>query len=84
MALHVIVQANMDLEVFFKTKIIRDVYTPPSSDYNMLVLKAPINHQGGVALFFRNSPHCQIAANQCFVSMSSASSWRHGGRGVLL
>ena len=54
MALHVIVQVNMDLGVLFKTKIMNGVHMRRSLDYNMIVSVATINHQGGVALFFCN------------------------------
>ena len=46
-ALRVIVQANMDLGVLFKTKIMNGVYMRRSSDCNVIVSEAPIKHQGG-------------------------------------
>ena len=76
MALYVIVQGNMYLGVLFKTKIMNGVYTRHSSKYNVIVSEAPIKHQGGeVALFFRDSPHFQIAVNQFSAPISSSSSW---------
>ena len=44
--LRVIVQANMDLGVLYKTKITTNVYMRRSLDYNMLVSEAPRKHQG--------------------------------------
>ena len=55
-ALHVIVQANMDLGVLFKTKIMNGVYMRRSLDYNVIVSEAHTKHQGGVALFFYKYP----------------------------
>ena len=74
-ALHVIVQANMDLGVLFKTKIMNGVYMRRSLDYNVIVLAAPIKHQVGVALLFCDYPHCNITVNQSSAPMFSSSSW---------
>ena len=57
-AMHVIEQGNVDLGVLFKTKIVNGVYMRRSLDYNLIVSEAPIKHQGGVALFFCDYPHC--------------------------
>ena len=56
-ALHVIVQANMDLGVLFKTNIMNGVYMRRSLGCNAIISETPIKHQGGVALFFCNYPH---------------------------
>ena len=73
--LRMIVQANMDLRVLYKTKITVSVYMRRSLDYNVLVLEAPIKHPGGVKLFFRKSPNFQITVNQSSVPMSSSYRW---------
>ena len=46
--LHVLVQANMDLRVLYKTKMTVSVSMRRSFDYNVLVLEATRKHPGGV------------------------------------
>ena len=71
----VIVQANMDLGVLYKTKITSSIDMRRSLEYNVLVLEAPINHQGGGRTLLCESPNCKITANQSSVPMSSSSRW---------
>ena len=84
MALHVIVQGNKDLEFRYKTKIMRSIYTNHLTDNNLILSEAPIKHQGGVAIFFCDYSHFQIAVNQSSAPMSSSSSWLQGGNGGFL
>ena len=57
LALLAMAQENMDLGVLYEMKIIGRFYTCFLSDYNMLVLETPSNHQRGIALLLRESPH---------------------------
>ena len=58
--LRMIVQANMDLRVLYKTNIMGSFYMRRSLDYNVLVLEAPRKHPGGVKLFFHKYPNPPI------------------------
>ena len=66
LALLAMAQENMDLGVLYEMKIIGRFYTCFLSDYNMLVLETPSNHQRGIALLLRKSPHWQIKAHKSF------------------
>eukprot|EP00978_Attheya_sp_CCMP212_P005624 scaffold12601_cov43-Attheya_sp.AAC.1 len=68
-ALHAMTQANVVVGVFQETKLTDGIYTQASSGYKgVLALDAPSNHQGGVALFWRDSPHWQVEAYQAYTS----------------
>ena len=66
LALRVVEQANMDPWVLFETKITGGVYTHRLLEQNVLASEATSKHQGGVLLFFRESPHCNIKSHQSF------------------
>ena len=50
-------QANMDLGILQETKLTDGVYTRGSAGYNVIATDAPSRHRGGVALFYRPTPH---------------------------
>lgn len=65
-ALRAMAQANVDLGVFQETKLTDDIYTRVSSGYRVIATNAPSEHQGGVALFYRDSDQHQVEALQTF------------------
>ena len=65
-ALRAMAQANVDLGVFQETKLTDDIYTRMSSGYRVIATNAPSKHQGGVALFYRDSDQFQVEAYQSF------------------
>ena len=50
-------QANMDLGILQETKTTNGVYTRGSAGYKVIATDAPSRHCGGVALFYRPTPH---------------------------
>ena len=65
-ALRAMAQANVDLGVFQETKLTEGTHTRRSSDYQVRATDAPSRHQGGVALFYRDSDLFQVEAYQNF------------------
>ena len=55
-------QANMDLGILQETKITNGVYTRGSAGYKVIATDAPSRHRGGVALFYRLTPHFVVEA----------------------
>jgi exonuclease III len=65
-ALRAMAQANVDLGVFQETKLTDGIYTRQSSGYQVIASNAPSKHQGGIALFWRDSPHWQVEAYKAY------------------
>ena len=55
-------QANMDLGILHETKLTDGVYTRGSAGHNVIATDAPSRHRGGVALFYRSTPHFVVEA----------------------
>ena len=55
-------QANMDLGILQETKLTDGVYTHGLAGYNVIATDAPSRHRGGVALFYRSTPHFVVEA----------------------
>jgi hypothetical protein len=51
---------------FQETKLTGGIYTRKSSGYEVLAMDAPSVHQGGIAVFWRNSPHWQVEAYRTY------------------
>ena len=66
MALRGMYQANMDLGIFQETKLTGGVYTRGSDGYSVIATDAPIQHRGGVAVFYRPSPIYAVETIQQF------------------
>ena len=60
LALRGMYQANMDLGIFQETKLTGGVYTCGSAGYSVIAMDAPIQHRGGVAVFYRPSPRYAV------------------------
>ena len=50
-------QSNMDLGIFQETKFSDGIYTCKLDGYSLIATDAPSQHCGGVAVFYRLSPH---------------------------
>ena len=61
-ALRGVSQANMDLGILQETELIDGIYTRGSAGYNVIATDAPSRHCGGVALFYRSTPHFVVEA----------------------
>ena len=59
-ALRAMDQMNVDLGLFTEAKLTDGIYTRYASAYNVIATEATSPHQGGVALFYRNSEHWHI------------------------
>ena len=59
-------QANMDLGIFQETECTDGIYTRDSDGYSAISTDAPSRHRGGVAVFYRPSPHFVVEAVQQF------------------
>ena len=57
MALRGMSQANMDLGILQEKKLTDGIYTRGSAGYSVIATDAPSRHCGGVALFYRSTPH---------------------------
>ena len=55
-------QANMDLDILQETKLTDGVYTRGSAGYKVIATDAPSRHRGGIALFYRLTPHFVVEA----------------------
>ena len=52
----------MDLGILQETKITNGVYTRGSAGYKFIATDVTIRHHGGVALFYRLTPHFVVEA----------------------
>ena len=52
-------QVNVDVVVLQETKLIEGIYTQKSDGYKVVATPAPSRHQGGIALFYWDSPSSQ-------------------------
>ena len=52
----------MDMGILQETKLTDGVYTHGSAGYNVIATDAPSRHRGGVALFYRSTPHFVVEA----------------------
>ena len=52
----------MDLSILQETKITDGVYTRGLDGYNVIATEAPSRHRGGVAIFYRSTPHFVVEA----------------------
>ena len=59
-ALREMSQANMDLGILQETKLTDGVYTRRSAGYKVIATDAPSRHRGGIALFYRLTPHVVV------------------------
>ena len=59
-ALRAMEQMNVDLGILTEAKLTDGIYTRFSSGYHVVATDARVHNQGGVALFYRDSPHWQI------------------------
>ena len=66
LALHRIVQVNMDMGVFHKTNSMGVICMQKPSGYHVLAYNAPSKHQGGVLVFYRNLSQFQVEEHQQF------------------
>ena len=67
-ALRGMAQANMELVIFQETKCTDGLYTRASAGYSVVNTDAPSQHSGGVAVFYRPSPHFAMEAVRQFGS----------------
>ena len=65
-ALRAMAQANVDVGVLTEAKLPPNIYARCSSGYNVIATASPNQHQGGLAIFYRNSEHWQLEAHQTF------------------
>ena len=59
-------QANMYVGIFQEKKLTNVIYTCGSAGYSVVATDAPIHHCGGVAVFYRPSPHFAVDSIQQF------------------
>ena len=59
-------QANMDLGILQETKLTDGIYTRGSAGYSVVATDAPSRHRGGVAIFYRSTPHFAVEAVEKF------------------
>ena len=52
-------QMNVDIGILTEAKLTGGIYTRYSSGYNVVATSARVHNQGGVALFYKNSPDWQ-------------------------
>ena len=76
-----LVQSNIELEFFFKTKVMGAIYTSYLSGYWVAVTKAPKKHRGGVAVLYHNSHFWHLEVLQTFFPQISifqlVMGWNH-------
>lgn len=60
LALRAAAQMNLDLGILTETKLTDGIYTRNSSGYQVVATDAPSKHQGGIALFYRESEYWQV------------------------
>ena len=56
----------MDLGIFQETKCTDGIYTRKLAGYSFFATDAPSRHRGGVAFFYRPSPHFEVEAVRQF------------------
>ena len=56
LALRGMIQENVDVGVFQETKFTDGIYTRVSEGYRVVATPALSRHQGGVTIFYRDSP----------------------------
>jgi len=80
LALRAADQMNLDLGILTETKLTDGVYTRNSSGYQVTATDAPSAHQGGVALFYRDSEYWQVESvvkhGPNVISFELVSGWR--------
>ena len=59
-------QANMDLGIFQETNCTDGIHSSASTGYSVVATEAPSRHRGGVAVFYRPSPHFAVEAVRKF------------------
>lgn len=59
-ALRAMGQMKVDLGILTEAKLTDGIYTRFSSGYNVVATSARVHNQGGVALFYKNSPDWQV------------------------
>ena len=59
-------QANMELGILQETKLTDGIYTRGSAGYSVVATDAPRRHRGGVAIFYRSTPHSAVEAVENF------------------
>ena len=57
-------QANMYLGIFQETKVTDRVYTRGSAGCSVMAMDVPIQHRGGVTVFYGTAPHFAVEAVQ--------------------
>ena len=65
-ALWGVAQANTDLGIFQETKCTDGIHTRASAGYSVVATDALSRHRGGVAVFYRPSPHFVVEAVRQF------------------
>ena len=55
-------QANVDVGFFQDTKLTKVIYSRFLAGYKVVATPAPSRHQGGVAIFYRDSPVFAVKA----------------------
>ena len=73
-------QTNIDLGVLQETKVAKGVFTRVYSDYNIVVLSAPILHSGGVSVFYRATEHFSMESLQIYDANSVSFHLDLGGQ----
>ena len=80
LALRAADQMNLDLGILTETKLTDGVYTRNSSGYQVTATDAPSAHQGGIALFYRDSEYWQVESvvkhGPNVISFELVSGWR--------
>ena len=61
-----VAQANLELGVLHKIQLTDGVYTRRLSGYSAVTMDAPIQHCGGVAVFYCVAPRFSVKALQQF------------------
>ena len=59
-------QTNVDLGIFHKTKVTEGIYTQELSGYSVVALEAPSTHSRGVAVFYCAEEHFLVEALQLY------------------
>jgi len=60
MALRAASQMQLDFGILTETKLTDGIYTRSSAGYSVVATDAPSKHQGGIALFYRESEYWQV------------------------
>ena len=73
-------QENVYVGVFQETKLTEELYTRLSAGYRAVATPAPSRHQGGVAIFYQDSPVFAVEAIRQFGANVIACQLAMGGR----